>query len=210
MNLKIDRECPLPLHDQLTEGIRLLIDGSELEPGEPLPTIKELAGLLQVNPNTVATAYRQLEREGYLKQRKRAGTSVAAAPPRRLERVLAGRLAAEVNDRARSAGLDTADLLRAVAADAATRVEKPVIDIAVLAGSELRAADLAQRAQEVLGDGVRCHPLTPEAYVSVDFHLTIVDPQLTVRLSPLNVDRPEATSVPPHLSYGPEFPAAAD
>lgn len=209
MRLTIDRESPLPLHDQLTEGIRLLIDGSELEPGQALPTIKELAELLGVNANTVATAYRQLEREGYLTQRKRAGTSVASAPPRRLERILAGRLAAEVNGRARAAGLAPADLLRAIGADAATRTDRPVIDIAVLADSELRATELARRSQEVLGNGVRCHPRTPEAYVSVEFHLTIVDPQLTVRLSSVTEGR-AATRLPSYLSYSPEFPAGAD
>lgn len=210
MRLVIDRHSPLPLHEQLTEQIRLLIDSGELEPGDPLPTIKAAADRLEVNPNTIAGAYRTLEKEGYLSQRKRAGTSVAESPPRRLERALLGRLAAETAGRARAAGLDPADLVRAVAAHGVMRSESPLLRIAVLAETDLRAAELARRAAGTLGDEVLCVPLTPADYVSVDYHLTVVDPRLTGRLAEPSAGASADRPLPGYLSYGPEFPAAAD
>jgi DNA-binding transcriptional regulator YhcF (GntR family) len=205
MELTIDRNGPLPLHEQLTGQIRLLIESGELEPGESLPTIKDASDRLGVNANTVAAAYRSLEREGYLTQRRRAGTTVAAAPPRRLERALAGLLAADVAERARAAGVASADLLSAVAAHGGA----PQLRVAVLAEDEGRARELARRAAGALGTRVQCVPLVPRDYVSVDYHLTIVDPALTDRLSQPQAGR-GAAGLPAYLAYSPEFPAAAD
>jgi GntR family transcriptional regulator len=208
MDLTIDRHGLLPLHEQLTERIRQLVDGGELSAGDPLPTIREASERLGVNANTVAAAYRALEREGYLVQRKRAGTTVAEAPPRRIERALAGRLAAEAAERARAAGVPAADLVRAVAAQSVAPAPQAPLRVAVLAASAARAEELAERAGVALGKGVHCVPLTPERYASVDYHLTVVDPALTGRLSGRNEGRD--ASLPAHLAYGPEFPAAAD
>ena len=47
-----------------------------LRPGESLPSIRELATLLLINPNTVARAYRELEREGFICSRKGKGCFV--------------------------------------------------------------------------------------------------------------------------------------
>lgn len=210
MRLVIDRQSPLPLHEQLTEQIRLLIETDELKPGDSLPTIKDAAHRLSVNPNTIAGAYRALEQEGYLTQRKRAGTSVAASPPRRLERALVGRLATEAAERARAAGLDPADLVRAIAVHGAARSDAPRLKVAVLAETELRAAELARRAGIALGSDVLCIPLSPAEYMSVDFHLTVIDPQLTDRLAAPAAGTLLEQPLPGYLSYGPEFPAAAD
>ncbi|MEX2540461.1 MAG: GntR family transcriptional regulator [Trueperaceae bacterium] len=210
MRLVIDRQSPLPLHEQLTEQIRLLIETAELEPGDSLPTIKDAADRLEVNPNTIAGAYRALEKDGYLTQRKRAGTTVAPSPPRRLERALVGRLAAEAAERARAAGLDPADLVRAIAVHGVIRPEAPRLKVAVLAATGLRAADLARRAGSALGSSVLCVPLTPAEYVSVDYHLTVVDPQLTGRFAEPPAGAASDRPLPAYLAYGPEFPAAAD
>lgn len=67
---------------QLTEQIR----GGQLSPGDRLPTVRRLAGDLGIAPNTVARAYRELETEGLIEGRGRAGTFVSAAatgPPER-------------------------------------------------------------------------------------------------------------------------------
>jgi DNA-binding transcriptional regulator YhcF (GntR family) len=209
MELTIDRDGPLPLREQLTGQIRLLIDNGELEPGESLPTIKDASDRLGVNANTVAAAYRSLEQEGYLTQRRRAGTTVAAAPPRGLERALAGLLAADVAERARAAGVASADLLSAVAAHGAAPSAAPQLRVAVLAEDEGRARELARRTGAALGARVECVPLVPSDYVSVDYHLTIVDPALTDRLSQPQAGR-GAAGLPAYLAYSPEFPAAAD
>jgi GntR family transcriptional regulator len=209
MELTIDRHGPLPLQEQLSGQIRLLIESGELRPGEPLPTIKDASDRLGVNANTVAAVYRSLEREGYLTQRRRAGTTVAAAPPRTLERALAGLLASNVAERARAAGIGPTDLLTAVAAHAAAPGAAPRLRVAVLAADEGRATELARQTGAALGERVDCVPLVPRDYMSVDYHLTIVDPALSDRLSqPLPGRRP--ARLPAHLAYSPEFPAAAD
>ena len=208
MELFIDRDSPLPIHEQITAQIRLLVDSGDLQAGGPLPTIKTTALQLGLNPNTVAGAYRTLEEEGYLTQRKRAGTTVAQLPPKRMAGILAERLAAEAAVKARAAGLGVNELVRAVAAQGALASARPKLRIAVLAETELQAGVMAKRTEAILGDEAVCLPLTPERYDSVDYHLTIVDPRLTARLF-----RPEASAerpLPTHLEYSPEFPSGAD
>ena len=208
MRLRVDRDYPMPLQQQLTEQIRQLIELGELLPGDPLPTIRDAAGELQINPNTVAAAYRQLEQEGYLRQRKRAGTTVAEAPPRRPEALAAALLAARSTERAAASGISHEELLRAVAAHGLGRgTAEPRMRVAVLAASELQAQQLAARTEAILGERVECEPLTPERYHSVDFHLTVIDPGLSRRLV---APQPRERPLPTYLSYGPEFPAGAD
>ena len=62
---------------QLTEQIR----GGQLAPGDRLPTVRRLAGDLGIAPNTVARAYRELETDGLIEGRGRAGTFVSASGP---------------------------------------------------------------------------------------------------------------------------------
>ncbi|WP_192498721.1 GntR family transcriptional regulator [Ornithinimicrobium pratense] len=59
---------------QLAEQIR----SGQLSPGDRLPTVRRLAGDLEIAPNTVARAYRELETEGLIQGRGRAGTYVSA------------------------------------------------------------------------------------------------------------------------------------
>jgi GntR family transcriptional regulator len=55
-----------PIYLQLMRQVKHAVATGALAPGERLPTVRELAGTLLVNPNTVARAYRDLEREGVL------------------------------------------------------------------------------------------------------------------------------------------------
>jgi DNA-binding transcriptional regulator YhcF (GntR family) len=210
MRLTLDRESPLPLHEQLAEQIRLLVETGELAPRDRLPTIKEAARELTVNHNTVAAAYRKLEREGYLAQRKRAGTTVAERPPRIFERALAGRIAAETAQRALLSGVATNDLIRALAAQSALERAGTRLRVAVLAENPLRASECAEKVGALLGAGFECVPLIPGDYVSVEYHLTVVDPELTTSLSRERIVHDFKPSPPAFLNYGPEFPAAAD
>ena len=72
---------PLPLFAQVVEQVRTGIARGTLEPGDRLPTVRELAGELLVNPNTVAKAYQELERTGAITTRRGAGTFVAIGGP---------------------------------------------------------------------------------------------------------------------------------
>jgi len=74
----IDRSIDDPVYEQVAGQIRLLIASGDLKPATPLPSVRQLAGNLGVNLNTVARAYRLLESEGFLVIRDRAGVAVAA------------------------------------------------------------------------------------------------------------------------------------
>ena len=55
-----------PIYEQLKDGFRQLILSGVLAPDEKMPSVRELAGSLAVNPNTIQRAYRELEAEGYI------------------------------------------------------------------------------------------------------------------------------------------------
>jgi GntR family transcriptional regulator len=74
---QIDRASPLPVYVQLAEQIRLLIHRGALRPGDPLPTVRELAVALALNANTVTRVYRDLQQEGRLRLERGLGTFVA-------------------------------------------------------------------------------------------------------------------------------------
>jgi GntR family transcriptional regulator len=75
-----------PVAQQLKSQIRALIAIGELEPAARLPTVKELSGYLRVNRNTVASAYQQLESEGFVDSVVGRGTFVADSEVVRRER----------------------------------------------------------------------------------------------------------------------------
>jgi GntR family transcriptional regulator len=85
---KVDRASPLPVYVQLAEQIRLLIHRGALRPGDPLPTVRELAVALGINANTVTRVYRDLQQEGQLRLERGLGTSVA---PQQRDSTLADR-----------------------------------------------------------------------------------------------------------------------
>jgi DNA-binding transcriptional regulator YhcF (GntR family) len=75
---KIDRASPLPVYAQLADQIRLLVRRGALSPGDPLPTVRELAVALGINANTVTRVYRDLQQEGLLRLERGLGTFVQA------------------------------------------------------------------------------------------------------------------------------------
>lgn len=76
--LVIDPDSPTPPFEQLRSQVVELVHRGDLLPGSRLPTVRRLAGDLGIAPNTVARAYRELERAGVLETRGRHGTFVAA------------------------------------------------------------------------------------------------------------------------------------
>ena len=71
-----------PIYQQLTRQITHAITSGALNPGDRLPTIRQLAAEQVVNPNTVARAYRELERDGLVESGPRRGTFVTFDPPK--------------------------------------------------------------------------------------------------------------------------------
>lgn len=75
-SISIDAADPLPLYAQLEKGIRLAVATGQLNIGDQLPTVRQLAVHLRVNANTVAKVYAELERAGLLETRRGVGTFV--------------------------------------------------------------------------------------------------------------------------------------
>ncbi len=76
MLLRIDPSAPEPLFEQITRKVKEGVAGGELSSGDRLPSVRELARELAINPNTVARAYEALEREGVIVRRQGAGSFV--------------------------------------------------------------------------------------------------------------------------------------
>jgi len=76
MQISIDEALPEPVFLQLTTQIREAVRTGELRPDTPLPSIRQLAAELQINPNTVAKAYRLLERDAVIETRGRQGSFI--------------------------------------------------------------------------------------------------------------------------------------
>ena len=80
----IDPRSPTPLYAQIASRLRVAIASGELNPGDGLPSVRQLSGRLRINPATVVQAYRELEMEGLVNTRQGAGTFVQdVAPDRR-------------------------------------------------------------------------------------------------------------------------------
>ena len=67
-----------PLYRQIVEQVKQLVATNTLQPGEHLPTVRQLARHLQINPGTVSRAYSELERQGVVMSRRGGGTIVTA------------------------------------------------------------------------------------------------------------------------------------
>ena len=80
---QIDARSPVPLYAQIAGRLRLAVAAGDLRPGEPLPSVRQLAARLRINPATVVQAYRDLEGEGFVEMRQGAGTFVREVAPDR-------------------------------------------------------------------------------------------------------------------------------
>jgi GntR family transcriptional regulator len=80
MTYYIDTASRVPIYQQLTRQIREAVARGEVQPEDRLPSVRQLSQELVVNPNTVARAYTELEREGVLVSRP--GLGIFVAPPR--------------------------------------------------------------------------------------------------------------------------------
>lgn len=74
--LQIDPDNPAPIYAQLERGVRTAVAAGWLEPGDQLPTVRQLAVMLRINANTVARAYAALEREGVVETQRGVGTFI--------------------------------------------------------------------------------------------------------------------------------------
>ena len=79
--LRVDPALPTPIWSQIEEGVRHLVATGGIHRGEALPSVRDLARALRINPNTAAKAYQRLVAGGVVETRRGEGTFVAERPP---------------------------------------------------------------------------------------------------------------------------------
>ena len=79
--IQIDQRSGVPLYRQIIEQVEFAIAAGGLSPGEQLPTVRQLAVSLSINPNTVIRAYREMEIKGVLDTQQGSGTFVGEQSP---------------------------------------------------------------------------------------------------------------------------------
>jgi GntR family transcriptional regulator len=89
MVLRIQPDGPAPLYEQIVAQIVYGVAAGVTPAGATLPSIREVAKQVLVNPNTVARAYQELERQGVLLSRRGLGMEVAPDAPRRCQELRA-------------------------------------------------------------------------------------------------------------------------
>lgn len=77
MFIHVDPTSELAIYDQIVRQVKFAVADEAVKPGELIPSVRELARELTVNPNTVARAYRQLQSDGVLESVRGTGLSVA-------------------------------------------------------------------------------------------------------------------------------------
>ena len=86
--VQLDYRDAKPIYEQIKQGLRRLVVSHAISEDEKLPSVRELASRLTINPNTIQRAYRELESEGYLYSIPGKGTFASgqlSAPMRRQE-----------------------------------------------------------------------------------------------------------------------------
>lgn len=86
MRVTINNGDARPIYLQIMDEVRRALVLGTLKPEDPLPSVRQLAGNLRVNPNTVAQAYRELERGGVVYVRRGQGTFISSQPTNGPER----------------------------------------------------------------------------------------------------------------------------
>ena len=109
--ITINYRDPRPIYEQIQSELRRLMLTGSLPPGSRLPSVRELAGQLAINPNTIQRAYRELESDGYILSVAGKGSFVAQvdklAEQQKKQAVEAFQAAAQ---RLRALGLSGAEL----------------------------------------------------------------------------------------------------
>lgn len=78
--VQLDYRDARPIYEQIKQELRRLVVSHAISENEKLPSVRELAARLAINPNTIQRAYRELESEGYLYTLPGKGTFAAGQP----------------------------------------------------------------------------------------------------------------------------------
>src|SRR5437763_1342020 len=121
LDLRVDAHSPIPIRRQLTEQLKHAIEGGGVPREQALPSIRELAGFLAINPNTVARVIEDLKQSGFVEARRGKGVFVVPTPPARPSPHLRERLLQDVVIRAAALGMTADDVAVGVLSVARTR-----------------------------------------------------------------------------------------
>lgn len=78
--IHLDYRDARPIYTQITDGIREQILSGVLQPGDKLPSVREMAAELTINPNTIQRSYRELEMQGWIATVPGKGCFVCGVP----------------------------------------------------------------------------------------------------------------------------------
>lgn len=126
MFLQIDSHNGVPVYEQIARQVKFAVAGGLLAPGDMLPSVRELARQLAINPNTVARSYRDLQSDGVVDAASGIGLVVRTGAPRECRaersRILQQRVGQALEEAFR-AGLD-GDEVRGLAEGELARLAK--------------------------------------------------------------------------------------
>ena len=114
---RLDGRSGVPVYRQLIDQVHTAISTGVLRPADQLPTVRQVAVELTINPNTVLRAYREMEIRGVLETQQGTGTFVAVWQPEATETERAERLRKIVSEfvaQAGAAGLTVDELMKAL------------------------------------------------------------------------------------------------
>jgi len=117
MFFHIDPHNGLAIYDQIVRQIKFAVAGGVLRSGEMIPSVRELARDLAINPNTIARAYRQLQDDQVLEPVRGTGLEVAIGAAQRCRQERLSLIRARVRQvlsEARRSGLDADEILKLV------------------------------------------------------------------------------------------------
>ena len=117
MHIQLSNGGGAPIYQQIVSQVKYLVASGRMKPGDEVEPIRRLAQRLVVNPNTVARAYLELERDGVVTKRHGTGTFIAERPPtvsqRQKQKILNDRADALLAE-AHQLGLDVEDVIKLV------------------------------------------------------------------------------------------------
>lgn len=135
LHFEINPHSGVPVYRQLMDQVKYYLAGGTIVAGDQLPSIRELAEALTVNPTTIVKAYSELEHEGFVEMRQGKGAFIAPASRRRnlvdKERVLR-RLARQLAVETAQMGMDVAGVLQLVEEELrAVRPDKALVPVKI-------------------------------------------------------------------------------
>ena len=93
---QLDLKSRKPLYEQIVDNYKVLITSNVLKADEKVPSVRELANQLTINPNTIQKAYKELENQGYLYSTKGIGSFVSSFEHDKIDKIKVNNLSMQI------------------------------------------------------------------------------------------------------------------